>query len=558
VAERAEVRRAAAGGTDGAEALVYARERELARQLLRVTALEKELNEAKQATTAAASAASRNSRSAEQAEKLRADLAQLQARYTEQQQQFKLGQQELAALRAESERDRAALVGEMSEQLARRDADLASKQRRIAAMEAETDVLRGEINRLNQQRDSKAASVANEATRAREALRMAQGKLAEQRERLDKLQTEKATETAALARARDELQRELAANRQTSELQLAFLKKDLETRQKDLAAKDNEITRLEKRLSEQSQIFTEMIAQARPTGSAMLASNGAGGPGTRMRSATSEARALPTFPDVQNLGQSDYHALIIANNNYHHLPSLDTPANDAREIGRLLEERYGFRVTVLFDQTREQIMTALHEQTLSLAPQDSLLVYYAGHGDADSTKGRAYWLGVDANTATRAGWLEADHVRAKIKEMQAKHVLLVADSCFSGAITHPKTTTIGRSLNETRLRVQWNRRARMVLTSGQVTPVADSASDPNHSLFARHFIQILRQNVNVMSGEMLSHELAARMLAEPIKVGDDGQRQTPTYSALQDANHDVGDFFFVPVAAPVSVAGLGL
>ena len=132
---------------------------------------------------------------------------------------------------------------------------------------------------------------------------------------------------------------------------------------------------------------------------------------------------------------------------------------------------------LLLDATREQIMTSLHEQTLQLTPQDSLLIYYAGHGDIDDSTGRAFWLGVEADRDTRAGWLEADHIRAKIKEMNAKHVLLVADSCFSGAITHPKTTTIGRGLNDTRLRVQWNRRARMVLTSGEVTPVADSAGD---------------------------------------------------------------------------------
>jgi uncharacterized caspase-like protein len=160
---------------------------------------------------------------------------------------------------------------------------------------------------------------------------------------------------------------------------------------------------------------------------------------------------------------------------------LDTPANDAKEIAELLKERYNFKVKLLLDATREQIMTALHEETLQLTDQDSLLIYYAGHGDVAGQSGRAFWLGVEADKDTRAGWLEADHIRAKIKEMSAKHVLLVADSCFSGAITHPTTTTIGRGLNETRLRVQWNRRARMVLTSGENTPVADSSGDGAHS-----------------------------------------------------------------------------
>ena len=40
------------------------------------------------------------------------------------------------------------------------------------------------------------------------------------------------------------------------------------------------------------------------------------------------------------------------------------------------------------------------------------------------------------------------------------------------------------------------------------------------------------------------------------RVGKNGQEQRPTYSTLQDANHDVGDFFFVPTAEPAKVAGV--
>ena len=160
--------------------------------------------------------------------------------------------------------------------------------------------------------------------------------------------------------------------------------------------------------------------------------------------------------------------------------------------------------------------------------------------------GGAFWLGVEADPDTRTGWLEADHIRAKIKEMNAKHVLLVADSCFSGAITHPKTTTIGRGLNETRLRVQWNRRARMVLTSGEVTPVADSAGDAITPSFAR----LLHPDAATERQRDERRNAVARVerthAGAALTVRKNGQRQRPTYSTLQDANHDIGDFFFVP------------
>ncbi|MET0499206.1 MAG: caspase family protein [Steroidobacteraceae bacterium] len=434
-----------------------------------------------------------------------------------------------------------------------RERELAKQLLRVSALESETGELRNEVNRLRDMREKDSQSLVSEASRARESLRLAQSKLNEQRERLERMQMEKATEMAALAKARDQLQRELAANKKANEMQVAFLAKDLDLRSKDLEAKSAEIDRLETRLEEQSKTFSAM---AKSVPQPKLASNAAASE-PKMRSADSRLDPMrASLSEFRSLTPGKDHALIIGNSNYRNYESLDTPSNDAREVAELLQQRYGFDVQLLIDATRDQIMTALHQQKLNLGEADNLLIYYAGHGAVDGSPERAFWLGVEANPDTRAGWLEADHIRAKIKDMSAKHVLLVADSCFSGAITHPKTTTIGRQLNETRLRVQWNRKARMVLTSGEITPVADSAGDRNHSLFARYFLQVLRQNVNVMSGEMLSYALSERMLREPVPVGKNGQEQRPTYSTLQDANHDVGDFFFVPTAEPAKVAGV--
>lgn len=557
VAEREEIERAAAKSKDQVAALLTARERDLDRQRLRAASLEKALADAKRTTqTEAAKSTS--------ADTLQASVTELRAQLEEQQKQVKQREQEIVSLRTRAQQDRVSLMSEFDAQLAKRTQELEAKLRRLTALSSETAALRGEVQRLNQERDKNIGVAADEAARARASLRMAQQKLNEQRERLDQLQMEKATEMAALARARDELQRQLATSRQASEMQIAFLRKDLEARQQDIQAKDAQIASLGERLQEQSKRFDALVAQSLSSGkpadnSSMLANaqvptaTGLG----KMRSADSRPSALQhSLGELRNSSNGSYHAIVIGNSLYHYMESLDTPANDAKAITQLLRDRYGFEVRLLLDATREQIMMALHEATRTLTPRDSLLIYYAGHGDVDTASGRAFWLGVEADRDTRAGWLEADHVRAKIKEMDAKHVLLVADSCFSGAITHPKTTTIGRGLNETRLRVQWNRRARMVLTSGEVTPVADSAGDANHSVFARYFLQILRQNDNVMSGEMLSHELSGRMLAQPVQVGKNGQRQRPTYSTLQDANHDVGDFFFVPVAGPTQVAAL--
>jgi len=85
-------------------------------------------------------------------------------------------------------------------------------------------------------------------------------------------------------------------------------------------------------------------------------------------------------------------------------------------------------------------------------------------------------------------------------------------------------------------------KSRYVLTSGKNVPYLDANGDRTHSMFAKLFMEVLRQNSNVLSGEMLSLELSNRLQERLV----DADRATPSYSFLQDAGHKAGDFFFVP------------
>jgi hypothetical protein len=81
--------------------------------------------------------------------------------------------------------------------------------------------------------------------------------------------------------------------------------------------------------------------------------------------------------------------------------------------------------------------------------------------------------------------------------------------------------------------------------------VDKTSADSTHSLFAEQFITVLRQNDILLSGEMLAHELSGRLAESAARAG---LKQTPTYSNLQDQQHQYGDFFFVPVTSAEQVA----
>jgi len=532
--EREEFERATQKNKDAGAALVSAAERDLERQKLRVASLEQALAEARSAP-----------KQKDDSQAIRANLKDLQARYEEQRQKFERQSVDLATLRKKSDEERKALVQQMNERVGDRAAELQEKERQLASLSSETESLRNQLARLRSQHEREASQDASELAQAREAKRMLEARFAEESDHLQRLQTERATEVRKLTEARATLEQQLATVQRTSQVsqtRVAFLEQDLVDRRKDIEAKDSEIARLQKRLDDQSKQLERMAATV-PGGAPKKAAPVSG------------EEAEPYLQEPGTLRQGKYHALVIGNSDYTYLKTLNTPTQDAKDLAKVLEDRYDFKVRLLTNATSEQIMMALHDETMELQEEDSLLIYYSGQGDATGTPGRAFWLGVDADPVKRSGWLEADHVRAKIKEMRARHVLLVVDSCFSDALIKPNSMAIGRGLNPTRLRVQLNSRARLVLTSGQVPPIPDNIDAGRHSLFARQLLQILRQQQKIMSGEMLSYKLTESLQqaaqAEKIEL-----RQKPTYAALKDANHQVGDFFFMPTPEPVQVAGL--
>ncbi len=535
--ERDELNLARKSAEDGDASLLAAKQRELARQQLRVQTLEAELANAKRGQTGATEAAAAASEAAERNAALRRTVGELQARLDGQMKQLRTQEQEMAALRSQSQQDRVAALQKLSDQLAARNAELVSKQRRLASLESESGMLRDEVKRLRDQHRLVDVNRAGENQRLQDALQLQRTELAEQRERLEQLETEAAIERSAKMQAQDRL-REMEQGRLASQREISILKGDIKQREQTIQAKEEFIAELKQQLS--APVLMAGLTQRSPQ------------PKPASDSDPDAAKLLALARSSNEVRSGHYHALVIGNQNYALINRLSTPLNDARSVSDLLEQRYNFKVTLLEDATKGQIMTTLHNVARILTEEDSLLIYYAGHGEFEAdAPGRAYWLGVDANQDTRDGYLETEQIRSKIKQMRAKHVLLVADSCFSGAITHAKTTTVGRGINEQRFRILWDKRARLVLASGQLTPVVDNAGDRNHSLFATYFIQILRQNNFVMSGEMLSHELNARIQPAATKLN---LNQKPTYSALHDADHKSGDFFFVPV--PMQLAAL--
>jgi hypothetical protein len=253
--------------------------------------------------------------------------------------------------------------------------------------------------------------------------------------------------------------------------------------------------------------------------------------------AVAPARAQPAL----DFGR--YFALVIGNNGYRHLPKLATAGNDARALADLLRARYGFEVELLLDADRDQLVQAINSYRASLKDGDNLLIYYAGHGLIDEPTERGFWLPVDAQPGNEARWLDVALVSSNLRAMQARHILVIADSCYSGSLMRaPGAAGLDDAAVLQRIR---DRRARMALTSGSLEPVVDGVGT-GHSIFAGALLKVLRENVGILTGAELFARLRARVVA--------GARQTPLYADIRFTGHEGGDFVFVPRGAEIAAA----
>jgi hypothetical protein len=249
----------------------------------------------------------------------------------------------------------------------------------------------------------------------------------------------------------------------------------------------------------------------------------------------------------QSLGLGKFYAVVIGNQKYQKLPRLNTPEVDApSDIAALLRDRYGFTVTVLLHATRWDTKEELNKMRAVLTEKDNLLIYYAGHGQLDRANSLANWLPIDADPSSNTNWIASSTLTETLNTMSAKHILVVADSCYSGAMTRSSIGGLQPGLSD-EARLDWLKSiagspSRTVLTSGGVSPVMDGGGS-KHSVFAQNFIDVLARIRMLLPGKQLSDVLSARVVNIARKQNFE---QRPEYAPIRFAGGESGDFIFLP------------
>jgi regulation of enolase protein 1 (concanavalin A-like superfamily) len=240
------------------------------------------------------------------------------------------------------------------------------------------------------------------------------------------------------------------------------------------------------------------------------------------------------------------YLLLIAIDKYQSWTPLRNPVKDAREIRDVLTSRYYIDETIeLFDAqaTKANILKTFTALQAKLQTNDSLLVYYAGHGHLDAATNSGFWIPVNAGTDKfeQANWLPNTQIRGLISNMKSIHLLMVSDSCFSGDLLN-SSRGLQDEINIDYFRKAYTRISRQILTSGA------SETVPDESEFSRMFKLALQKNNNPYFDPL--------MLFNDIRLGV--RNTMPMFGNLKDTGHQDGASFllFLKEEKPKEIAAI--
>jgi class 3 adenylate cyclase len=265
------------------------------------------------------------------------------------------------------------------------------------------------------------------------------------------------------------------------------------------------------------------------------------------------------------------HALVVGFSNYTNgwtpLPGVK---GDVKAVAQALE-KHGFHVVVVMDPTVAELEEA-HRDFIGkygFVSDNRLLFYYAGSGytakPAYALNNQHDWMGYlvtrDAPLPTvdpegfRRHALSMERFASLAREMQAKHVLFMFDTCFSGAIAF---ALAGPRLDarpdptEAEVTAQTTEPVRQFIAAGTAEQKASDVS-----LFRRLFVEALEGDPEADrngDGYVTGSELG-QFLQEKMTIASHGT-QTPQYGKMSDPRLNRGEFVFIPfhTGAPPAIA----
>ena len=144
----------------------------------------------------------------------------------------------------------------------------------------------------------------------------------------------------------------------------------------------------------------------------------------------------PSYIDSLPIGKAIFFGIGI--DEYDHFENLGNAVKDIEDVSNILFNDYQFEKKhsiFLIDEnaTKQNIYSSFRDLIQIANHNDSILIYFSGHGAYDEVTDQGYWVPVDAMHGMYDTYIENAAILTFITAMKARHV-----SIFSNAIFYHK------------------------------------------------------------------------------------------------------------------------
>jgi hypothetical protein len=233
--------------------------------------------------------------------------------------------------------------------------------------------------------------------------------------------------------------------------------------------------------------------------------------------------------------------------------SLPDVVNDVVEVKKALETQ-SFTVETLMNPTRSQFDGKVRDFIARYGQNkdNRLLIYFSGHGHTLQTNDNrqrelGYLVPADAPLPRpdvigtfKSHAISMNEINNYAEQIEAKHVLFVFDSCFSGSIFKTRSGGIPEPIRD-----KTSEPVRQFITAGN-----EKQQVPARSIFRRVFVQAIGGAADMnRDGYITGMELGEFLHSE---VTTQSRRlQTPQSGKILNPDLNQGDFVFVVPGAPL-------
>lgn len=167
------------------------------------------------------------------------------------------------------------------------------------------------------------------------------------------------------------------------------------------------------------------------------------------------------------------YLVIIALNKYKNRLPLNNRVENAKEIKNILYSKYEIDEVIElydFEATSSKINETLTGLQRDLKKDDSLLLYYSGHGYIDQKINEVYWLPYDSgiNEYLKNLWLSNSDLIKSLNKINAKQIFVISDSCFNLNLLEPFNPEEKIKFTDQYFLDSYSKNSRQFLCSGEL------------------------------------------------------------------------------------------